>query len=77
MCMVCTRQHEIKADKYTCKIREDLLELLDALKKRERKFQAQLRELVATKFLDEDHCESIWQHYYKTSLYGWKKTGSI
>ena len=74
--VVCTRQHEIKADKYACKIREDLLELLDVLKKRERKFQAQLRELVTTKFLDDDHCESIRQHYYNTSLYGWKKTGS-
>ena len=71
------RHHEpIKADKYACKIREDLQKLLDVLKKRERKFQAQLRELVTTKFLDDDHCESIRQHYYKTSLYGWKNTGS-
>ena len=28
--------------------------------------------MVTTKFLDDDHCESIQQHYYSTSLY-WKK----
>ena len=53
-----------------------MLDILNVLKKRERKFRAQLRELVTTKFLDDDHCESIRQHYYNTSLYGWKKTGS-
>ena len=74
--LVCTHQHEIQANKHVLKVRRDLLELLGVLKKRERKFQAQLRELVTTKFLDDDHCESIRQHYYNTSLYGWKKTGS-
>ena len=38
--------------------------LLDLIKEREKKFQAQLRELVTTKFLDDDHCEYIRQHYY-------------
>ena len=77
----CNHHHEITpagfvAGGYAHKIHNELLELLDVLKKRERKFRAQLRELVTTKFLDEDHCESIRQHYYNTSLYGWKKTGS-
>ena len=74
--LVCIHQHEIPANRHVRKIHSDLLELLGVLKKRERKFQVQLRELVTTKFLDDDHCESIRQHYYNTSLYGWKKTGS-
>ena len=75
--LVCPCHNQTKADletdKYVSKVHEDLVKLLDVLKKSEKKFQAQLRELVTTKFLDDDHCESIRQHYYSTSLY-WKKT---
>ena len=80
----CGRQHvvcachneintDLKTDKYVSKTHEDLVKLLDVLEKKEKKFQAQLRELVTTKFLDDEHCESIQQHYYSTSLY-WTKT---
>ena len=75
--IVCAYHNETKTgletDKYVSKTHEDLVKLLDVLKRNEKKFQAQLRELVTTKFLDDDHCESIQQHYYSTSLY-WKKT---
>ena len=70
----CTRQHKIKTNSLyaVCEIREDLVKLINVLEKREKKFQAQLRELVTTKFLDDEHCKSIQQHYYGTSLYSTK-----
>ena len=69
--IVCTHRHKpmIADGDVVYKL---VYSLLDVIKNREKKFQAQLRELVTTKFLDDDHCESIWQHYH-TFL---KKTGS-
>ena len=64
---------DLETDKYVNKTHEDLVKLLDVLEKKEKKFQTQLKELVTTKFLDDDHCESIRQLYYNTSLY-WTKT---
>ena len=66
----CTRQHKIKTNSG---IHEYLVKLIKVLEEREKKFKAQLRELVTTKFLDDEHCESIRKHYYGTSLY-WTKT---
>ena len=74
--VVCPRQHKLKTgDSYVCEVRDDLVKLIDVLGKKEKKFKTQLRELVSTKFLDDDHCESIRQHYYSTSLY-WTKTNT-
>ena len=68
--VVCT-QHKLKTG--DSRVRDDLVKLIDVLEKKEKKFKTQLRELVTTKFLDDEHCESIRKLYYNTSLY-WTKT---
>ena len=44
-------------------IEQIFAELLESVKKHEKQFQSQLCELVTTKFLDNDYCHLIENHY--------------